>query len=145
MYQEGYLIESITDNQGNAIYKHKENPVQVYSPATASIMNDLMRSVLDAQITTPFKSSINNLNWYLAQADWIGKTGSSDYYKDSWLIVSTPSVTISSWSGFDDNTTKNDQDAGQRTGQYLANLVNRIYMASPDVFATEQTFTLDKV
>ncbi|MGX7131519.1 transglycosylase domain-containing protein [Enterococcus songbeiensis] len=144
VYQEGYLIESITDNQGNAIYKHKENPVQVYSPATASIMNDLMRSVLDAQITTPFKSSINNLNWYLAQADWIGKTGSSDYYKDSWLIVSTPSVTISSWSGFDDNTTKNDQDAGQRTGQYLANLVNRIYMASPDVFATEQTFTLDK-
>nr|WP_122645282.1 transglycosylase domain-containing protein [Enterococcus mediterraneensis] len=143
VYQEGYFIESITDNQGNVVYKHEEKPVQVYSKATASIMNNLMRSVLDAQITTPFKSAVNSLNWDLAKADWIGKTGSSDYYKDSWLVVSTPSITLSSWAGFDDQTIKNDQNAGQRTGTYLANLANRIYMANPDVFGIDQKFTLD--
>lgn len=144
-YRDGYLIESITDSQGNEIYKHKSQAVQVYSKATASIMNNLMRSVIDEGYTTPFKSVVSGLNWYLGDADWIGKTGSTDYYRDSWLMVSTPGVTISSWSGFKDykEENKNDEDAGQRSGKYLAYLVNRIYMADPDVFKTDAKFKLD--
>ncbi|MFV0558397.1 MAG: transglycosylase domain-containing protein [Enterococcus sp.] len=143
VYQEAYLIESITDSQGNAIYKHKANPVQVYSKATASIMNDMMRSVLDAGLTTSFKSTVSNLNWNLSQADWVGKTGSSDYHKDSWLIVSTPTVTLSSWSGQDDYSQESDDDAGTRTANYMAYLANQIQMADPEVFGTDQSFTLD--
>ncbi len=142
VYQAGYMIESITDNAGNIIYQHKENPVQVYSKQTASIMNDLMRGIMDAGYTTQFKNDVSNLNWYLGQGDWVGKTGSSDEYRDSWLIVSTPSITISSWSGVENNSIKNDRNASLRTADYMAYLVNRIYMANPDVFGLDQRFQL---
>lgn len=141
VYQEGYLIDSITDNEGNVIYQHEEKPVRVYSEAAASIMNNLMRSVLDQKITTPFKEVITNLDGTLGNADWVGKTGSTNEYRDSWLIVSTPSITISSWSGHDDNTPMDNQ-AGKRSANYLAYLINRVYQTNPTVFATQEKFEL---
>lgn len=141
VYQEGYLIDSITDNSGKVIYKHEEKPVRVYSEATASIMNDMMRSVITAKITTPFKDDITALNHELGQADWIGKTGSTNDYRDSWLIVSTPSITISSWAGHDDNTGM-DSRARLRSSSYLANLINQVYQANPAMFGTKDKFEL---
>lgn len=142
VYQEGYLIESITDNEGNALYQHESKPVQVFTKETASIMNDLMRDIINNGLTSPFKSILNGVNWYLGQADWVGKTGSSDGYKDSWLIVSTPSITVGSWSGIENNQVENDRGASNRTGTYMAYLINRIYNANPDIFALNDTFEL---
>ncbi|MGX7173657.1 transglycosylase domain-containing protein [Enterococcus ratti] len=141
IYQEGYLIDSITDNSGKVIYQHEENPVRVYSNAAATIMNDMMRSVITAKITTPFKDDMTNLNKELGQADWIGKTGSTNEYRDSWLIVSTPSITISSWSGHDDNTSM-DTQARKRSSRYLANMINQIYYVNPSIFGIKDKFEL---
>lgn len=141
VYQKGYMIESITSAKGETIYQHTANPVRIYSEASATIMNDLMRSVLKDQITTSYKSNLASLNAQLANFDWVGKTGSTNDWADSWLIVSTPSVTISSWSGYEDNRPTNS-NAGKRTSLYLANLVNRIYQANPSVFGNGETFSL---
>lgn len=141
VYQEGYLIDSITDNAGNVIYKHEEKPVRIYSEAAASIMNDMMRSVLTTKITTSFKDDIASLNRDLGQADWVGKTGTTNEYRDSWLIVSTPAITISSWTGHDDNTAMNSR-ARIRSSQYLANLINQVYQADPTIFGTRDKFEL---
>lgn len=141
VYQEGYLIDSITDNAGNVIYKHEEKPVRIYSEAAASIMNDMMRSVLTTKITTSFKDDIASLNSDLGQADWVGKTGTTNEYRDSWLIVSTPAITISSWTGHDDNTAMNSR-ARIRSSQYLANLINQVYQADPTIFGTQDKFEL---
>ena len=141
VYQEAYVIESIKDNAGNVIYQHENKPVQVFSKAAASIVNDMMRSVIDKKITTPFKDDITSLNADLGKADWIGKTGSTNEYRDSWLIVSTPSVTISSWAGHDDNTGM-DKAARLRSSRYLANLINQVYQVKPDVFGTAEKFEL---
>lgn len=62
------------------------------------------------------------------------KTGSTNEYRDSWLIVSTPSITISSWAGHDDNTGM-DSKARIRSANYLANLINQAYQAKPDILA----------
>ncbi len=141
VYQQGYMIDSITDNAGNVIYKHEEKPVRVFSEASASIMNDLMRSVITAKKTTPFKDVLTSLNSDLGNADWVGKTGSTNEYRDSWLIVSTPSVTISGWSGHDDNLAMTSA-AGKRTANYMANLINRIYQTNPDIFGKNEKFEL---
>jgi penicillin-binding protein len=51
-------IDSITDSTGKEIYKHKDNPVQVYSKATASIMNDMMRRIIcGTSFTNPIRST----------------------------------------------------------------------------------------
>ncbi len=53
-------IDSITDNDGNVIYQHEEKPVRIYSEAAASIVNDMMRSVMTTKITTSFKDDITS-------------------------------------------------------------------------------------
>ena len=141
VYQQGYLIDSITDSTGKEIYKHKEAPVQVYSKATASIMNDLMRSVINEQHTTPFKTILSGVNYQLSTADWVGKTGTTDNYADNWLIVSTPSITLGTWTGRDDNKPMND-GAGNRTATYMAYLAGRIYQVNPNVFGENEEFEL---
>ena len=141
VYQQGYMIESITDSTGKEIYKHKNAPVQVFSKATASIMNDMMRSVINEQHTTPFKSILSGVNYSLSTADWVGKTGTTDNYADNWLIVSTPSITLGTWTGRDDNKPMND-GAGNRTATYMAYLAGRIYQVNPSVFAENEEFEL---
>lgn len=140
-YQEGYMVESIIDNQGNVIYQHEAAPVQVYSEAAATIMNSLMKSVIDAGITTSFKNILTGLNAPIGSANWAGKTGTTDDNKDSWLIVSTPTVTIGNWSGKDLNNVLYG-NTGSRTGYFLAYLVNRLYLTNSEIFGTEATFDL---
>lgn len=142
VYQQGYLIESITDSTGKEIYKHKEAPVQVYSKATASIMNDMMRSVINEQHTTPFKSILSGVNYQLSTADWVGKTGTTDNYTDNWLIVSTPTITLGTWTGRDDNKPMLGDNAGNRTATYMAYLAGRIYQVNPSVFGEDEKFEL---
>ncbi len=84
---------------------------------------------------------ISSLNGNLGKADWVGKTGSTNEYRDSWLIVSTPSITISSWAGHDDNTGM-DSQARIRSANYLANLINQAYQANPEIFGTDKKFDL---
>ena len=131
------MIESIKNNEGEVLYQHEQKPVQVFSEATASIMNDMMRSVIDEQKTSNFKSVVSGLDWNLGNADWVGKTGSTNNWSDSWLVVSTPSITISSWSGRDDNKAT-DSSAGTRTAQYMAYLINRIYQSDQKVFGVDK-------
>ena len=142
-YQKGYLIEKIEDTDGQVIYQHEGQGKQVYSHASASIMNDLLRSVIDSGTTTKFKVMMQSeVNQGLASADWIGKTGTSDEFRDGWLIVSTPKVTLGSWSGFDDNSPMN-LNIADNNSRYLAYMANVIYQTDPSVFGVEERFDLD--
>ena len=142
IYEQGYLVESIKDHKGNVLYQHKDKPVEVYSRATASIMTNLLRSVIDVGATSSFKSAVGNLNWELTNADWVGKTGTTDNDVDSWLVVATPTITLSSWSGREDSQPPSP-GSGQRTANYMSQLANAIYQANPDVIGIDKRFTLD--
>lgn len=142
VYEEGYLIESITDSEGNVYYQHEASPVQVFSKAAASITIDLLRSVITDAFTTDVKYQMSNLDWNLGNADWIGKTGTTDENVDSWLVLSTPEITLSSWSGREDSK-PSDSYGGARTANYMAHLANAIYQAKPEVIGTNKKFTLD--
>lgn len=143
VYNEGYLVEAITDSTGNVIYQHELNPTRVFSKATASIMNDMLRDVVRSGATTNFISDLYGINWNLAtNVDWVGKTGTTDAYVDSWLVVSTPTVTLSSWSGREDSL-PNDFGSGQRTATYMAYLANAIHNADSEVLGVNQTFSID--
>ena len=57
-----YMVEQIIDRDGDVVYKHEADPVRVYSPATATIMQDLLRGVITSGATTTFKSRISQVN-----------------------------------------------------------------------------------
>ncbi|MGO3299042.1 MAG: transglycosylase domain-containing protein [Pseudolactococcus laudensis] len=142
-YEQYYVVDSIKDGNGKEIYKHESKPVQVYSKATSSIMAELLKGPIKSQKTTTFYGQLSNLNPTLAGADWVGKTGTSNDFVDVWLMVATPTVTLSSWVGHDDNTPMAAMTGYNNNSQYVAQLANSIYQANPGVFGVEQRFTLD--
>lgn len=143
-YQEGYMVASITSKDGTVIYEHKANPIQVYSSATASIMQDLLRGVLASGATTTFKNRLTQLNNRLLGADWIGKTGTTDSNGDMWLMVSTPRLTLGGWIGHDDNTSMQALTGYNNNANYMAHLVNAIDQADATIWGVGDRFTLDK-
>ena len=143
-FQEGYLVQSITDSKGKVIYEHQEHPVSVYSKATASIMTDLLRGPISSGKTTKFKDDLNGLNpGLMSGADWIGKTGTTDNYSDVWLMLATPAVTLGGWAGHDDNSPLSSNAGYENNALYMANLVNAINSADASVFGSGQKFALD--
>lgn len=142
-YQEKYMVEKITDKDGKVVYEHKANPVQVYSPAAATIMQDLMRGVINSGATTTFKSRISQVNGTLAGADWIGKTGTTNSNGDMWLMLSTPKMTLGGWIGHDDNTSMAALTGYNNNAAYMAYMVNAIYEADPNAWGVGDRFNLD--
>jgi penicillin-binding protein len=141
VYHEKHVVQKITANDGTVVYEHETAGVQVYSPAAASIMMELLRGVLSSGLTTSFKAELSRIDGGLASADWVGKTGTSNAYADAWLMLSTPTVTLGSWSGHDDNTSLS-KDASSYMARYVANLVSAVHQADPSIFGTDQKFIL---
>jgi len=141
VYHKKYMISKIEKSSGEVIYEHKDEPVQVYSKATATIMQSLLRDVLSSRITTSFQSDLYSINSSLAGADWIGKTGTTNEEGDMWLMLSTPRLTLGGWIGHDDNSPL-AKGAYYRNAKYMAHLVNAIQQASPSAWGTER-FSLD--
>ena len=142
-YLKRYMVEQIIDRDGDVVYKHEADPVRVYSPATATIMQDLLRGVITSGATTTFKSRISQVNPTLAGADWIGKTGTTNSNGDMWLMLSTPNVSLGGWIGHDNNASMQTL-TGYNNAQYMAQLANAIYQADPSLFGIQDKFTLDK-
>lgn len=141
-YAQGYAIESIVKNDGTVLFEHEVEPVQVYSPATASIMNNMMRDVVNSGTGVDAKNDLSAMKSGLASADWVGKTGTSQEFKDFWFIASTPKITFSSWMGYDDNRSLY-KEWDKRNKQLWADLANAAYQANPDLFGVNEKFTLD--
>lgn len=142
VYNRGYLIDKITDNKGNIIYQHEAKPVKVYSKATASIMNDMMKNVYKNGTGRTAYYTLSEVNPTLANADWAGKTGTTSDNKDFWFIASTPGVTFSSWIGYDDGTAMNYTNSLSNL-KYWAYVMNRVHQVNATIFETEKKFQLD--
>ena len=143
-YEEQHIVDKITDDTGKVIYQWKNNPVQVFSKATSSIMNELLRGPITSQKTTKFYGYLTGLNSSLAKnVDWTGKTGTSNDYVDGWLILSTPTVTLGGWIGHDDNSAMGEMTGYDNNANYMANLVNAINASDANVFGPGEKFQLD--
>lgn len=142
VYLKGYLVDSITDNKGQVIYQHKANPVRVFSEATASILNQLLKEVVTGGATTEFYNDLKDLSQTAASADWTGKTGTTDNYTDVWLMLSTPKITLGGWAGNDDNTSMDSRTGYKYNAQYMAYLVNAIYNADSSAIGVNDKYSL---
>lgn len=143
VYHQGHVIDKITDSDGKVIYEYENKGERVFSAATATISQELLKGPISSGQTTTFKSALSSANGALSGADWIGKTGTTDNFGDVWLIVSTPSATLGGWAGYDNNASLHQYTGYQNNSQFMANLASEIAKADPSVFNTSQRFTLD--
>jgi len=142
VYHKKHMIAKIESTTGQVIYEYKSQPVQVYSKATATIMQSLLRDVISSRVTSSFQTDLASINPSLARADWIGKTGTTNEDENMWLMLSTPRLTLGGWIGHDDNRPLAKGAGHYRNANYMAHLVNAIQQAEPGIWGNER-FNLD--
>ena len=91
---EPYFIEKIVQRGEDVIYQHEVQKEEVIPPATAYVMTDLMRSVIEEGTAIGVR-----LGGFSRAAG--GKTGTTDNYSDAWFIGFTPDLVCGVWVGFD--------------------------------------------
>ena len=142
VYHQKHVISKIESSDGRVIYEFQDKPVQVYSKATATIMQSLLREVISSRITSSFQTDLASINSNLARADWIGKTGTTNEDENMWLMLSTPRLTLGGWLGHDDNRPMAKGAGHYRNAKYMAYLVNAIQQTEPGIWGNER-FALD--
>ncbi|MEW4219359.1 transglycosylase domain-containing protein [Rossellomorea marisflavi] len=142
-FVDAYMIEKIEDSDGNTVFEHKSKPVDVFSPQTAYLTIDMMRDTLNHSLGTG-RYAKQFLNF---SSDWAGKSGTSQFYHDSWFVASNPSITFGTWFGYDQPSPLKtpDSDAlyghyGQRTIRLWAHLLNDTRDIDPELIDPDESF-----
>lgn len=141
---DAYMIDKIVDQDGNVVFEHKVEPVDVFSPQTAYLAIDMMRDTLDHSLGTG-RYAKKFLNF---GSDWAGKSGTSQEYKDHWFVASNPSITFGTWFGYDTPSSLNTAASRAQYGHYgLRNirlwsyLLNDTRDLAPELIDPEGSFT----
>ncbi|MGY3723877.1 penicillin-binding protein [Granulicatella balaenopterae] len=147
-YIEQYMIELIEDSNGNIIYQHQSEPVEVFSEATAYIVTDILRGVTH-------EASYYNVPYNLGyNEDIAAKTGTSEFELDNWYIGYTPEVTLGSWIGYDNavSTTRHAITAADgygmptiRSVRNWTHILKSVYDAKPSLATGEKFIQPDTV
>ncbi|MCA0150994.1 penicillin-binding protein [Rossellomorea vietnamensis] len=140
---DAFMIDKIVDKDGNVVFEHKTEPVDVFSPQTAYLAIDMMRDTLDHSLGTGrYAKTFLNFN-----SDWAGKSGTSQDYKDHWFVATNPSITFGTWFGYDTPSSLNTASSRARYGHYgLRNirlwsyLLNDVRDLAPDLIDPDASF-----
>jgi len=92
-------ILEVTDTKGVVLEKITLNPNQVLDPEVARKISDILT---DNIARTPLYGA--NSSVYFGGRDVAVKTGTTNNYKDAWIIGYTPSVVVGTWAGNNNNT-----------------------------------------
>lgn len=91
-YERSHTIRKVTDQEGNLIYQWQTERKQVWSPKTVQYMRSLLKDVV---------KSGTGIGVH-ANSSYIGaKTGTSNDYRDFWLVGLSNEYTVAVWIGYD--------------------------------------------
>jgi penicillin-binding protein 1A len=102
---EPYGVMEVVDKAGRLVWRVKTQKKMVISRATAAIMTDMLRSVI--QDGTGRKAKC-------IQRPVAGKTGTTDKFKDALFVGFSPSITTGVWVGQDAYTTIGNGETGDK-------------------------------
>lgn len=92
-------ILKIEDSQGNIIEQNKKDPRRVLDKETARLINDILS---DNAARAPVFGA--NSLMYFQNYQVAAKTGTTQDYRDGWIIGYTPSLAVGVWAGNNDNS-----------------------------------------
>lgn len=91
IHREATAITKIVDRDGNAIYEWQDEPEQVLDKEVACASIKVMKTVLTQGTATAAML-------YTGQ-EAAGKTGTSENFRDHWLVAYTPQLSTAVWIG----------------------------------------------
>src|SRR3989344_763793 len=104
---EHYAIQEVKDSKGTSLYEHKSSPENVLDRENALIISDILS---DNVARAPAFGATSYLHF--PATDVAVKTGTTDDYRDAWIIGYTPRVVVGAWAGNNDNTPMEKKVAG---------------------------------
>ncbi|TGA99234.1 penicillin-binding protein [Sporolactobacillus shoreae] len=134
-FVDAYMIDKIIDGKGTVVYQHQTKPVQVFTPQTSYLMLDMMRDVFKYGTGRSLSGLLD------FSADWAGKTGTSQNWRDSWLVASNPNITMGVWNGYSHNSQLDRYAYSTQTRQLWAGFANAAYRDDPELMAPKTGFT----
>lgn len=92
-------ILRVEDKNGKVLEQFTPRPEQVLDPEVARKISDILN---DNIARAPLYGS--NSSIYFPGRDVAVKTGTTNNYKDAWIIGYTPDIVVGTWAGNNDNT-----------------------------------------
>ncbi|WP_078545061.1 transglycosylase domain-containing protein [Litchfieldia alkalitelluris] len=137
---DGYMIEKITTKEGEVIYEHEVEEVEVFSPQTAYLTIDVMRDVIRSGTATSLYSHLK------FSSDWAGKTGTGQDLKDVWFVATNPNVSFGTWLGYDTpkpvSIRHKNVNYSVRNIMLWSQLMNAAYDVRPELVDPEEPFKM---
>ena len=100
-------ILKIEDAQGQPIYEYAQHETQVIDPEIARKISDVLS---DNIARAPAFGENSFLK--VADREVAVKTGTTNDYRDAWIVGYTPSLVVGAWAGNNDNTPMKKKVAG---------------------------------
>ncbi|WP_437829226.1 transglycosylase domain-containing protein [Niallia taxi] len=94
-FESSHAITSVTDLDGKLLFKWEEKEEKVWNSDT----NDKMRALLQKTVTAGTAKKASFPSAYLG-----GKTGTTNDYKDYWMVGLSKDITVGVWVGNDTPT-----------------------------------------
>ncbi|SES35385.1 transglycosylase domain-containing protein [Salipaludibacillus aurantiacus] len=137
--KDPFMIAKIETQDGEVLFEHEEKETEIISPQTNYLMIDIMRDVLVSGGTAFRMHDLLNF-----EADWAGKTGTSNEIIDAWFVGFNPNVTQGLWIGYDDRDPISEEvhnmSYSHRTQLLWAELANAAYEVDSDLVGPSEDF-----
>lgn len=117
----------IEDSEGNILDKYTPYPQRVLPENTARTISSILS---DNQARTPAYGPNSSL--YIPYRQVAVKTGTSNDYKDAWIIGYTPNLVIGAWVGNNDNTPMEKKVAGLVVSPLWRELMDKVLPKTPN-------------
>ncbi len=101
--------EKINESYHNRLGRGLPMKRRVLSGDTAQIIVDLMRSSASSS-----RSGVQIKNGTKSKPLFVGKTGTSNAYRDAWFVGLTPEISAAVWVGFDNSAYSMPKGTGSR-------------------------------
>jgi 1A family penicillin-binding protein len=100
-------ILRVEDKDGKVLEEYKDEATRVLPEQTARLISDVLS---DNVARAPAFGSNSFLN--IPGADVAVKTGTTNDYRDAWIVGYTPNISLASWAGNNDNRSMEKKVAG---------------------------------
>ena len=137
-HKKAHIIEEIRNDDDELVYKADFSPVKIYEESTSYLIVDMLGDVINKSYGTshdmPSKLKFNSKNLFV-------KTGTSEYYKDLWVVGGSTKITVGLWNGYDSPSKVPSYDYAQRS--WVA-IMNAIYSLDKNLIAPDIAFNRPK-
>ncbi|TCS82087.1 transglycosylase domain-containing protein [Tepidibacillus fermentans] len=133
---EPTAIIKIEDREGNILYEKKEiEETQVITPAEAFVMTYMLEGVFEPGGTAASVAKI-------LKRPVAGKTGTTNDYRDLWLVGYTPQLVTTLWTGYDNDEELKKYQSYRSQESYLTKEIWAEYMEKAHQALAPQLFTV---